>query len=262
MPTFHSKKYKRKTMKLCMSALLIVVSTITIQAAANVIIINSQNQFNTLIIESKKPAVVKFGATWCPACNNAENPFAQLAQEFPNVTFATVDVDKNVGLTQKYNVSSLPTFLFFNNGSVVNTQVGFSNKDVKRVLTDMKPVMSSQASDQKKTTLATKQEPTVIAQTPAAGAQKSLPDEQPELATITDEEDTLEIVEPIEPSTTPRVKASTLSEEQPIAPSAPLEKQVTGNTCIAQTQSFFERAYYATRDFLTSIGTTVRSWFR
>ena len=223
-------------MKLYMSALLIV-STIAIQAASDVVIINAQDQFNTLIIESKKPAVVKFGATWCSACTNAEKPFAQLAQEFSDVTFATLDVDKNVALTQKYNVSSLPTFLFFNNGTVVGTQTGFSNKEVKRALIDMKPAASPEPNDQKKTALA-------IA-----------PQEEPE-------DESLEIVEPIAPNTTQNVQVNASPEEQPIAPSAPLEKQVTGNTCIAQTQSFFERAYNATRDFFTSIGTTVRSWFK
>ena len=94
--------------------------------AHSVMHITSQSQLNKEIIDNKKPAIVKFSSRTCPACISAEKPFNNLAKETPDIIFATVEKDKNRALFQKYNISSMPTFLYFNNGKIVETQTGYS----------------------------------------------------------------------------------------------------------------------------------------
>ncbi len=102
---------------------------------ADVITIKSADQFNSAVLNASKPAVVKVGATWCPACVRAIQPFHKLAQEYPDVVFADIDVDANEGLANKYNVESYPTFLFFDkNGQKVQAVKGFKDTEVKNII--------------------------------------------------------------------------------------------------------------------------------
>lgn len=118
---------------------------------ATVTEIDDANQFNE-VISSGKPVVVKVGATWCPACVRSVNPFHKISEDatYANVTFVNVDADKNETVVKKYNVQSLPTFLYFNNGQLVNTKTGFAERDVKETLAGLQSAAPASV-DQKKT---------------------------------------------------------------------------------------------------------------
>lgn len=95
-------------------------------ASSTVTYITSKDQFNSVVLQSKKPVVVKVFATWCGPCKASTRPFEELSQEFPNATFAAVDIDKNSYIKQY--ATSLPTFLVFQNGKVVEKDEGFTSK--------------------------------------------------------------------------------------------------------------------------------------
>jgi thioredoxin 1 len=66
----------------------------------------------------QKPVVVDFWATWCGPCLSIAPTFEALAREFSGkAKFVKVDVDKAKDAAQHFRVSSMPTFLFFHNGS-------------------------------------------------------------------------------------------------------------------------------------------------
>ena len=69
--------------------------------------------------------LVDFGAAWCGPCRMMEPTIEALAAEYAGrVTVATVDADANLQAVTKYNVRSLPTFLFFKGGQVVDQVIG------------------------------------------------------------------------------------------------------------------------------------------
>jgi thioredoxin 1 len=69
--------------------------------------------------------LVDFGAAWCGPCRMMDPVVGQLAGDYAGrVKVAKVDTDENPRVSTRYNVRSLPTFLFFRDGKVVDQVIG------------------------------------------------------------------------------------------------------------------------------------------
>jgi|MGYP003325034658 thioredoxin 1 len=74
--------------------------------------------------------VKRFTASWCAPCKMVAPVIEQLSKELPDVTFNTVDIDKQPDVAEAYRVRSVPTILIIKNGEVVNSLVGAQPKQV------------------------------------------------------------------------------------------------------------------------------------
>jgi thioredoxin 1 len=88
-----------------------------------------KNNFDTEVLKYKGVVLVDFFATWCGPCKMTGPIIDQLADEVKNVKFVKVDVDQNQELSSQYQVFSIPTFLIFKDGQVVNQFVGAQSKE-------------------------------------------------------------------------------------------------------------------------------------
>ena len=69
--------------------------------------------------------LVDFGAAWCGPCRMMEPTIEALANEYAGrVKVVTVDSDANQQTVTRFNVRSLPTFMFFKGGRVVDQVIG------------------------------------------------------------------------------------------------------------------------------------------
>ena len=74
------------------------------------------NDFNE-IINSGKPTLVDFFATWCGPCKMQSPILEQLKNKVGDAaTIVKIDVDRNPELSAKYQVRSVPTLIIFKNG--------------------------------------------------------------------------------------------------------------------------------------------------
>ncbi len=81
--------------------------------------------FDRELSRSDLPLVVDFWAAWCGPCKMMAPFFEQAAAELePRVRLAKVDTDANPGLSQRYQISSIPTLIAFKNGREVARQPG------------------------------------------------------------------------------------------------------------------------------------------
>jgi thioredoxin 1 len=90
--------------------------------------VTSKN-FEQTVLKSSSPTVIKFFAQWCGACKQMKPIFEELSTELADkYHFVTADIEEDRELAVKYNVSSIPTFVFFKNGKEVGRAVGSMSK--------------------------------------------------------------------------------------------------------------------------------------
>ena len=70
------------------------------------------------------PVIVDFWATWCGPCQFMLPIFTRMAKKYKGIKFARVNVDEAQGISQRYQVYAIPTFLVFKGGKLVDKAVG------------------------------------------------------------------------------------------------------------------------------------------
>lgn len=91
---------------------------------ANTVIATDAN-FDELILNSDKLAIVDFWAEWCGPCRMIGPIVEELAQDYDGkIVVAKMDVDSNTTTATKLGIRNIPTILFFKGGKQVDKQVG------------------------------------------------------------------------------------------------------------------------------------------
>ena len=68
--------------------------------------------------------LVDFWAEWCGPCKSMHPIFTRMAKKYKSVRFARVNVDNAQDIATKYGIQSIPTFIMFKKGEIVNTMIG------------------------------------------------------------------------------------------------------------------------------------------
>jgi thioredoxin 1 len=102
----------------------------------------SDNTFAAEVLESDKPVLVDFTASWCPPCR-AMNPILdEIAESRDDLRIVKLDVDDNQQTAAQYGVMSMPTFMLFSNGAAVQTLVG--SRPRKRLESELEQALEQQ----------------------------------------------------------------------------------------------------------------------
>lgn len=83
-----------------------------------------ESNFKQEVLDSDKPVLVDFFATWCGPCKMMSPIVKQLAEDRTDIKVGKLDIDECLNIAQQYRVMSVPTFLVFKNGQVAGKVVG------------------------------------------------------------------------------------------------------------------------------------------
>ncbi|XP_024020165.1 thioredoxin O2, mitochondrial [Morus notabilis] len=96
---------------------------------SNIVTIKSEEGFKSAfkkVQDGSLPAIFYFTAVWCGPCKLISPVIGKLSEEYPHVTTYKIDIDEeDLGKTlSELNITSVPTFHFFQNGKKAAEVIG------------------------------------------------------------------------------------------------------------------------------------------
>ena len=88
-----------------------------------VITITKEN-FAQEVLQSEKPVLLDFWASWCGPCRMLSPIVDEVAEERGDVKVGKVNVDEEPDLARRFGVMSIPTVVFLKNGQEFDRKVG------------------------------------------------------------------------------------------------------------------------------------------
>lgn len=93
-----------------------------------------KDNFESEVVNSGKPVLLDFWASWCGPCRMVSPIVDEIAAEHPEVKVCKVNVDEQPELASAFQVMSIPSLLVMNEGKVVRRSAGAK---AKRQILDM-----------------------------------------------------------------------------------------------------------------------------
>ena len=89
----------------------------------------TKDNFNEEVVNSELPVLIDFYADWCGPCKMMSPVVEELAKEYEGkAKVAKINVDQEPEIAEKYDVMSIPNFVFIKNGKLVDQQIGATAK--------------------------------------------------------------------------------------------------------------------------------------
>lgn len=88
----------------------------------------SKSNFVDEVMNSDKPVLVDFWASWCGPCRIVIPIVEQIAEEYPEYKVVKVNVDEEQELASEFGIMTIPTLMVVKNGEIVNRSSGVKNK--------------------------------------------------------------------------------------------------------------------------------------
>ena len=93
----------------------------------SVLTITKEN-FEAEVLNSDKPVLLDFWASWCGPCRMVSPVVDEIASERTDVKVGKINVDEQRELADRFGIMSIPTLTVMNGGKVVNQAVGVRPK--------------------------------------------------------------------------------------------------------------------------------------
>ena len=85
--------------------------------------INKDN-FHKEVINSDKPVLLDFFASWCGPCRMVGPILDEIAEEREDIKVCKVNIDEQPELAHRYRIMTIPTLMVLKNGSIVEQSIG------------------------------------------------------------------------------------------------------------------------------------------
>ena len=89
----------------------------------------NKNNFQNEVINSDKPVLLDFWASWCGPCRMMIPIVEEIANERSDIKVGKVNVDEQPELASMFGIVSIPTIVLIKNGKIVQQMSGARPKN-------------------------------------------------------------------------------------------------------------------------------------
>ena len=88
-----------------------------------------KNNFQNEVMNTDKPVLLDFWASWCAPCRMVVPIIEEIASERPDIKVGKINVDEQPELASEFGIMSIPTLVVMKNGKIVQQVSGARPKE-------------------------------------------------------------------------------------------------------------------------------------
>ena len=87
-----------------------------------------KDNFHNEVLNSDKPVLLDFFASWCGPCRMVGPILDEIAEEREDIKVCKINIDEQPELANRYRIMTIPTLMVLKDGQIVEQSVGAKPK--------------------------------------------------------------------------------------------------------------------------------------